>query len=130
MIIFLYFLLFWIGLSFRYSYIIFALLALTISFFTFRKYKIKIASVGLLIFAIGIGISYIQIDNKGPDYSGFIIESKENYFILFSKGEKLYVYSKHNDYEIGDYLSIKGSKEKTNFTKIESQFDFSSYFLV
>ena len=127
MIIFLYFLLFWIGLSFRYSYIIFVLLALTISFFTFRKYKIKIASVGLLIFAIGIGISYIQIDNKGPDYSGFVVESKENYFILFSKGEKLYVYSKHNDYEIGDYLSIKGSKEKTNFVKLESQFDFSSY---
>lgn len=127
MIIFLFFLLFWIGLSFRYSYFVFVILALGISFFIFKKYKIKIASIGLLFFAVGIGISYIQIDIKTNRYDGFVIESKDNYFIMLSKFEKLYVYEKNNKYEIGDYLSITGSKEKLNFTKLESQFDFSSY---
>ena len=127
MIIFLLFLHFWIGLSFRYSYIVFALLALVLLFLTWRKYKWKISLLCLLIFFLGIGMSYIRIDIKADTYSGIVMESKNNYFILLSKGERLYVYQRDNPYEIGDYLSIKGEKERVSFAKLESQFDFSSY---
>ena len=127
MIIFLLFLLLWIGLSFRYSYVVFAILAVVLFVLTFRKYKWKISLLGLFVFSLGIGISYIRIDIKSDTYAGMVMESKNNYFILLSKGERLYVYQRDNPYEIGDYLSIKGEKEKVNFAKLESQFDFSSY---
>ena len=127
MIIFVFFLLFWIGVSAKYSFIIFIILALLVLFFTFKKYKSKIALIGLSLFALGIGVSYIQFDHHTNQFSGVVLESKQNYFLLLSKGEKLYVYEKDNKYEIGDYLSIKGEKENLNFSKVESQFDFSAY---
>ena len=127
MIIFVFFLLFWIGVSAKYSFIIFIILALLVLFFTFKKYKSKIALIGLSLFALGIGVSYIQFDHHTKQFSGVVLESKQNYFLLLSKGEKLYVYEKDNKYEIGDYLSIKGEKENFNFSKVESQFDFSAY---
>ncbi len=85
------------------------------------------ALIYLATFLLGVGVSYIRIDIKSDNYSGLVVEARDNYFILLSKGEKLYVYQKDNTYEIGDYLSISGEKKETNFSKIESQFDFSSY---
>ncbi len=94
---------------------------------TFYKYKKNIAIICLTIFSIGIGISYIRFDFKQETYSGFVIDSHDNYFLLLSKGEKLYTYNKDNKYELGDYLSIAGSKSEISFTSIESEFDFEDY---
>lgn len=127
MIIFLFFLLFWCGLSFKYSFIIFPLVGLFIAFIVFKKYKIKFALIGLAIFSIGIGVSYIHFDHQQTTYEGMVIESHDNYFLFLSKGEKLYVYNHENTYEMGDYLAIEGKKEKNDFTTIESQFDFNEY---
>ncbi len=96
-------------------------------FFTFRKYKGKIALIGFAIFLSGIGISYIKFDYKSPTYSGFVIDSHDNYFLLLSKGERLYVYDKNTTYDIGDYIEVKGEKSKLDFTVLESQFDFNEY---
>ena len=76
---------------------------------------------------IGVGISYIQFDFTQEVYSGIIIDSHTNYFVLLSKGEKLYAYCKNNEYEIGDFVSVTGSKEQIHFTRVESQFDFEQY---
>ena len=103
--------------------VVFALLTV----FIFIKYKKKIALLGMGLCIVGVGISYINFDFKQEIYSGFVIDSHTNYFILLSKGEKLYAYSKDNDYEIGDYLSIKADKEELHFSKVESQFDFEEY---
>ena len=127
MIILLFFLCYWIGLSWRYSWIVFALLALILFVFLWRRFSKKIAVVGLSFFLIGFGVSYIKIDNKQETYSGFVVEAKDNYLILSSSLERLYVKIKENQYEIGDYLSIKGEKEELDFTVLESSFDFEEY---
>ena len=96
-------------------------------FFTFRKYKGKIALAGFALFLSGIGISYIRFNYTSSTYSGFVIDSHDNYFLLLSKGERFYVYDKNTTYDIGDYLEIKGEKSKIDFTVLESQFDFNKY---
>lgn len=82
----------------------------------------------LALFAAGIGISYIHINNNNSGtYSGIVVDAHDNYFIMLSKGEKLYTYQKENEYEIGDYLTVKGRREELDFVTIESQFDFGDY---
>ena len=127
MIIFVFFLLFWIGLSFRYSYIVFILLFLILIALLIRKYKWKLALISSLFFLLGIGVSYIKIDINQNVYEGFVVDSKENYFLFSSKLERLYVYSKDNPYEIGDFLSISGNKQKLDFVTLESDFNFTEY---
>ena len=107
--------------------ILFGIVFVILAIFAFYKYRKKIALIGIALCIVGVGISYIRFDFKQEVYSGMIIDSHTNYFILLSKGEKLYAYSKENEYEIGDYVSIKGNKEELSFTKIESQFDFEEY---
>ena len=128
MIILFIFLSLWIGLSIRYSAIVFLIVLLLILVIIFKKYKPKVALICLAISFIGFGLSYVNINHRNAtSFEGFVIDSKENYFILNSKGEKLYSYSKEHPYEIGDYLKIKGSKSELSFTTIESQFDFQDY---
>ena len=56
-----------------------------------------------------------------------VYQAKENYFLFNSGGERLYVYAKNHSYDIGDWLTIEGSKEDLSFTTLESAFDFESY---
>ena len=72
-------------------------------------------------------MSYISFDLNKDTYKGVIIESKDNYFIMSSSFEKLYVYSKDNRYEVGDIVSISSKKKEISFTKLESSFDFEAY---
>lgn len=83
--------------------------------------------LSLSLFAIGIGVSYIRFDFKRQTFSGMVIDAKENYFIMLSKGERLYAYEKNNNYEIGDYITIQGEKKQIEFVTLESQFDFNDY---
>ena len=127
MIIFLLFICFWIGLSFRYQIIIFAIAISSIIFIIFYKYKKKIGLIAIGLALLGVGISYIKFDFKKEIYSGIVIDSHPNYFIMLSGTERLYTYNKENQYEIGDYLSITGEKEELSFVTLESQFDFKDY---
>ena len=127
MIIFLLFICFWIGLSFRYQIIIFAIAISSIIFIIFYKYKKKIGLIAIGLTLLGVGISYIKFDFKKEIYSGIVIDSHPNYFIMLSGMERLYTYNKENQYEIGDYLSITGEKEELSFITLESQFDFKDY---
>ena len=127
MIIFIFFIFFWLGISFRYSLVVFAIVAIILFIITFRKYKRKIGFICVGICILGVGLSYLKFDFKKQIYSGVVIDSKENYFLLLSSGEKLYTYNKNNEYEIGDYLKITGEKQELDFTVLESQFDFKDY---
>ena len=127
MIFFLLFLFYWLGLSFRYAYIPIFIVAIILAVIVLKKYKAKFFAISFILFGIGIGVSYIRFDHKQTTYSGMIIDAKDNYFIMLSKGERLYVYEKENKYEIGDYLSITGEKKELDFTLLESQFDFKDY---
>lgn len=127
MILLLFFLFFWIGLSFRYAVLLFTVVVILLAILVFRRYKSKLCLLCLGITFIGVGISYIRIDIQKENFSGIVIDSKDNYFVLLSKGEKLYAYNKDNEYEIGDYLYVKGKKEELDFVVLESQFDFKDY---
>ena len=127
MIIFLLFICFWIGISLRYQIILFSIVAVLVCFIIFFRYKKKIGLIAVGLTIIGVGISYIKIDVKKESYSGIVIDSHPNYFLILSGGEKLYSYNKDNEYERGDYLKIKGEKEPLSFTLLESQFDFKDY---
>ena len=127
MIIFLLFICFWIGISFRYQIIIFSIIGILIISLIFYRFKKKLGLLAIGLTIIGVGISYIKIDINKESYSGIVIDSHPNYFLLLSNGEKLYSYYKNNDYEIGDYLKITGEKEKLSFSTLESQFDFKDY---
>ena len=127
MIIYIFFLFLWLGVSFRYAIIPLSIVAIISLFIIIRKYKLKLGLICFGIALLGVGISFIKFDYKTNEFSGFIIERRENYFILLSKGEKLYTYAKEHEYEIGDYVTIRGEKQEIEDTSIESQFNFKEY---
>ena len=127
MIIFFIFLFLWLGISFRYSLIVFSILSSILSIILFYKYKKAVGLICLSTLILGVGISYIKFDFKQESYAGLVIDSHDNYFLMLSKGERLYTYYKDNPYEIGDYLTIKGKKKEIDFAVLESGFDFNDY---
>ncbi len=127
MIVFILFLFFWLGISFRKSIIVLGIVVSLLLIIIFIKYKKKIGFLCVGLTVLGVGLSYIRIDFSFESYSGLIIDSHDNYFIMVSRGEKLYTHMKNNEYDIGDYVSIKGEKEELNFVTLESQFDFKNY---
>ena len=127
MIILVFFLSYWLGLSLRYSVIIFLLLAIILLTFAFKRFKKKVFLIALVFFLGGFGTSFIKFTHTQVTYEGVVYEAKDNYFLFSSKLERLYVYSKGHDYEVGDWLSIKGYKTDLSFSSLESSFDFTSY---
>ena len=88
--------------------ILFGIVFVILAIFAFYKYRKKIALIGIALCIVGVGISYIRFDFKQEVYSGMVIDSHTNYFILLSKGEKLYAYSKENEYEIRSFVEKIG----------------------
>lgn len=114
------------GLNLRFYPIIILLLEVIFFIYILKRYP-KIKFPFLIIFFTGFGISYINFSWGGDTYSGVVIEVKDNYFIMSSKLEKLYVKDKNSDKEIGDLLKVKGDKTPIEFNHIESGFDFEDY---
>lgn len=82
----------------------------------------------LAMFALGLIIPNIPIAHRGSfEYSGIVVESKENYFIFLSEFKKYYVYEEKNSKEIGDYLIICSKPEDVVVNTYESQFSFDEY---
>ena len=81
--------------------------------------------IGML--STGFVFSLIHISNNTNSYQGLIYACKANYFLLNSGGERLYVYAKNNNYDIGDIVTIQGEKEDLSFDTLESSFDFKEY---
>ena len=127
MTIYILFLFLWLGVSLRTAIIPITIIILIVSIILFVKRRPKLFLIGSLVLILGVGLSYVRFDYQRNDFSGFVIESKENYFIILSEGEKLYTYAREHEYEVGDYLKISGEKEKIESTAIESQFDFKEY---
>ena len=127
MIIFLIFISFWLGLSISSAYIALSLVAIVFLLFVFKRFSkgLFIACSSVLI--LGFGLSFIHISPSKLSYQGIVYTAKENYFLLNSGGERLYVYSKNHSYDIGDILTIQGEKEDLSFETLESSFNFKSY---
>ena len=69
----------------------------------------------------------MPLKQNKTQFNGVVYAVKDNYFLLNSSGERLYVYQKGHSYDIGDYLSIEGKREDLSFATIESSFDFNDY---
>ena len=128
MIIFLIFISFWLGLSISRSYIVLSLVAIVFLLFVYKRFSWRHLCINACIVLLGFGLSFVQISfHNKSSYTGVVYTAKENYLLLNSGGERLYVYSKNHDYDIGDVLTIEGKIEDFDFTKLESSFDFEEY---
>ena len=83
--------------------------------------------ISFLLMGLGFGFSFIKFAHQKTTYQGFVYSTSENYILINSGGERLYVYVKNHNYDLGDILEIEGTKEELSFTMIESTFDFKSY---
>lgn len=76
---------------------------------------------------LGFGFSFIRFSYQKTTYQGIVYLAQENYVLINSGEERLYVYAKNHSYDLGDILKIEGEKEELSFTTIESSFDFKNY---
>ncbi len=97
--------------------------------FAFYRFKGR----GLLIFVLATmgGWAITNLDRIEPPnqetYRGFVVSSKENYFLIQSGAHKFYVQEDDNHRELGDYLEIDGYLKSLSFPTYESRFDFQGY---
>ena len=127
MIIFLIFISLWLGLAIPNSYIVISIVAVVFLFFVFKRFSKSAFIIALISLFSGFGLSFVKISYNKTSFQGIVYVAKENYLLINSGGERLYVYSKDHDYDIGDILTIEGDKEDFSFAKLESSFDFESY---
>lgn len=116
-----------IGINVRYSLITGTIeLALLFSFLIYKRNK-KLIVLSISFILVGVGLSFIRPSFTKDRYSGFITEVKDNYYILTSTFERLYVKENNHSREVGDYVSIAGYKNELDFVTLESKFDFKQY---
>jgi len=118
---------FWLGIVLRNSPLAVSAISVLVLTYALKRLSKKIAVVSLLVLSIGVSISFINIDIKKESYEGVVIEVTNNYYLLSSDFEIIYIYEKETDKEIGDVLIVYGIKEKINSEKIESKFNFDDY---
>ncbi len=110
---------------------LFVSIVLTLLFVIFIIYRFKWKKNVLFITLFLFGALFTHLprvyNNEENIYSGVIISAKENYFLLYSHGERFYVSSKDNGCEIGDFVSVHGEVSNVWMATYESQFDFNSY---
>ena len=116
-----------LGINLRYNFSYTIVLTIVYLIFVLVRFKKKVFLLSLLFLGVGIGLSFIQLAYKRDAYLGIIVDAKANYFIVNSFGEKLYISSYNNAYEIGDFVKISGQKYDLCFSKLESGFDFENY---
>ena len=127
MILLFLFLTYWLGLSFRYCWYVFAILSILLLLIIYRRTNKKVFFLSLGIFCLGLINSSIKMNQNYAYRQGIVYEVKENYYLFNSNGERLYVYEKDNTREIGDILRLEGEKTKLDFNTLESAFDFTQY---
>ena len=118
-----------LGLYFARNNLVISIL-ITLTYFAFILYRFGKRKFLIVAALFGIGVLIPRVtfaSNNGPDYGGIVIDVRDNYYLFQSKFERYYVYSKDNDFEIGDHLVIKGDVKDFKTTSYESQFDFKSY---
>ena len=119
-----------LGLHFlKENLIVSIILTLFFVIFIFYRFKWKKSIFFLSLFLIGVLFAHVpRVYNSADNsYSGVVVSTKQNYFLLYSHGERFYVYEKNTTREIGDFLEISGEPLPCEFTTYESQIDFNSY---
>ncbi len=127
MIVFLLFLSLFVGINIRTGIvlgIIEAVILLAFGFYRFGKKTLLFMTISSLL---GVGLSFIRPSYNKAEYLSVVEEAKDNYYIINSTFERMYVYQKDHPYEIGDILLIRGEKTPFDSVTIESGFNFKEY---
>lgn len=109
--------------------IIFTLISIITFIFLYKRFDKKIYLSYLIAFIVGIGLSFLnlKLNANSGSYLAIVIESKDNYYVVISKFEKLIIYDNNNVREVGDVLKINGSITDLVDTSLESEFSFVNY---
>src|SRR5574344_1744991 len=94
----------WLGFSgFAFRSLLIILSAALFAFFAFKR-GLPVLAIFVAAFIVGIIVLSFRLPAKEGenDYLGFVIETKSNYFILWSRGVRYYVYENATEREIGD----------------------------
>ena len=121
------FLALFVGINIRYSIVLGIIELVILILFVFFRLGKKIAIIALGASLLGVGLSFIRPSFNKEAYLSVVVESKDNYYIVNSSFEKLYIYQREHHYEIGDILYLTGEKEELDFSTVESSFDFKHY---
>ena len=127
MTLLLIFISFLLGIAFKKSFITIGIVFLFLLIkCCFRHRKLSLVILGT--FLLGTGISFIPpFKQNSFVYVGIVYEVKDNYFLMTSRGEKLYCYEKETKREIGDILQIEGQTSELDFVTLESEFNFKNF---
>jgi len=109
--------------------LIFILLTILVLFLLIKRYDQRTLMFFIIALAIGVGLSFLnlKLNPTSGSYLGIVIESKENYYVVYSKFERLIVYEKNNVREVGDIVILKGNISNLVDTSLESEFSFVDY---
>ena len=128
MIALILFLSLWLGLLCSQNFILFIPLIVLFQIFVWKRFLNRKLIINSIVFSLlGLGLSFITISTNRTEMKGVVIESKENYYLFDSFGERFYIQEKANNKEIGDWLIVNGEQEKMEFVTLESEFDFGHY---
>lgn len=128
MIALILFLSLWLGLLCSQNFILFIPLIVLFQIFVWKRFLNRKLIINSIVFSLlGLGLSSITISTNRTEMKGVVIESKENYYLFDSFGERFYIQEKANNKEIGDWLIVNGEQEKMEFVTLESEFDFGHY---
>lgn len=85
--------------------------------------------ITIIPFVISFTSSFIfnSLKPENDSYQGIVIEAKDNYFTLYSFPYRFYIYSKDNQYEVGDIIKVNSKVSEVKVTSYESQFNFEDY---
>jgi competence protein ComEC len=119
----------WLAYSFREP--LFAFLLLLSLFFLLLSFKRGCLILLTFLLSLGLGATLEALPHAEKagygTYSGFVIETKNNYFLLQSGWARYYVYEEAGEREVGDKLLVRGKAERYVSTTYEGRFDFGEY---
>lgn len=98
--------------------------------YLFLLKKQKYLILYLLFSLVGIGLVYLNrlktpmIEVNGM---GLVLLAKDNYLLVLIKGQRYYLKSFANNYEVGDLLFIQGKTQPLRLSFYESQFNFGRH---
>jgi len=102
-----------------------AIVGLLFLWLSFRKSCLSLY-LGFLV--IGVAFALLgRIPIQGETFTGVVVRSKENYFLLQVGLSRVYVAKKGNPYELFDIVSVNGKVGDIKVNTYESQFDFKEY---
>ena len=127
MILFLIFVSLYVGINIRVTIALGIIELLILLIFVYFRVGKKVLGACVIAALIGVGLSFIRPSYSKSSYTCLVTEVKDNYYIVSSSFEKLYVYQREHSFEIGDILTIYGNKVDIEDSSIESSFNFKNY---